>query len=201
MNELHNFLRTRRSIRRFKSDPVPAPLIDRILTTATFAPSAHNLQPWRFVLIQSDSAKEKLGLALTEKMRTDMDAENASHSKEYRQAQIQKRIEISLRRIDEAPVIILLCRDINAIQKDEPEEEAMGIQSVALAGLQLMLAAHAEGLGANWICWALYAQKDIQNALALSATWQPQALFFLGYADEKPKEILRKSVKELITYR
>ena len=195
MNELHHFLRTRRSIRRFKPDPVPASVVDRILATTTFAPSAHNLQPWRFALIQSDSAKEKLGLALTEKMRTDMDAENNS------QAQIQKRVEVSLRRINEAPLIILLCRDITAIHKKKPEEEIMGIQSVALAGLQLLLAAHAEGLSGNWICWTLYAQEETKKALKLPETWLPEAMFFLGYADEEQKKSLRKSVNELTTYR
>jgi coenzyme F420-0:L-glutamate ligase / coenzyme F420-1:gamma-L-glutamate ligase len=191
MNELHHFLRTRRSIRRFKPDPVPALVVDRILATATFAPSAHNLQPWRFVRIQSSSAKKKLGATLTGKMRTDMGAEGADP------AQITNRVEISLRRIDEAPVIILLCRDKAAIRKEEPKEEIMGIQSVALVGLQLMLATHAEGLGANWICWPLYAQQEIIDTLDLSRNWQPEAMFFLGYADEEPKDTDRKSVMEL----
>ncbi|MCP4140605.1 MAG: hypothetical protein GY755_10010 [Chloroflexi bacterium] len=182
MNDYHHFLRTRRSIRRFKPDPVPASVMERILTTATFAPSAHNLQPWRFVHVESSGAKKKLGKALTGKMRMDMEAEGAE------QAQIEKRIDISIRRISEAPVIMLLCRNERAIRKKESEETIMGIQSVALAGLQLLLAAHAEGLGANWICWPLYAQQEIQNALELPKTWGPQAMFFLGYADEEASE-------------
>lgn len=194
-NSYHDFLRTRRSIRRFKPDPVPASVIDRILTSATFAPSAHNLQPWRFVHIESSKAKEKLGNALTEKMRSDMEAENADP------AQTQKRVDISLRRIAEAPVIILLCRDETVIRKEDVEEHHMGIQSTALAGLQLMLAAHAEGLGANWICWPLYAQAVTQAALDLPQSWQPEAMFFLGQPDENPEEALRKSVKELTTSR
>ena len=191
MNELHQFLRSRRSIRRFKPDPVPASVMDRILTTATFAPSAHNLQPWRFAHIQSSGAKEKLGKALTEKMRVDMEAENADP------VQVKKRIDISLRRIAEAPVILLLCRDKAIIRKEEPEEHHMGIQSTALIGLQLMLAAHAEGLGANWVCWPLYAQKETQTALDLPEIWLPEAMFFLGYADETPENTFRKTVKEL----
>jgi coenzyme F420-0:L-glutamate ligase/coenzyme F420-1:gamma-L-glutamate ligase len=192
MNDYHHFLRTRRSIRRFKPDPVPASIVERVLATATFAPSAHNLQPWRFAHVQSEGAKKKLGTALTEKMRTDMDIEGAG------QAQIEKRVAISLRRIAEAPVIILLCRDKTIIRKEEAEEHLMSIQSTALAGLQLMLAAHAEGLGANWICWALYAQAETRAALDLPKSWQPQAIFFLGYADEEPQQTTRKPVKELL---
>ena len=182
MNEFHHFLRMRRSIRRFKPDPVPASVIDAILHTATFAPSAHNLQPWRFVQVESNSAKEKLGNALTSKMRADMDAENAL------QSDIEKRVEISLNRIQEAPVIIILCRDTTAIREQKPEDEIMGIQSTALAGLQLLLAAQAKNISANWICWVLYAQKETINALNLPETWQPEAMFFLGYADEKLQE-------------
>lgn len=195
MNKFHEFLRTRGSIRRFKPDPVPDPVMDRILSTATFAPSAHNLQPWRFVRAQSAEAKTKLGIALTEKMRADMEAENADP------AEIQKRVEISLRRIDEAPVIILLCRDKTIIRKEEPEEHHMSIQSTALIGLQLMLAAHAEGLGSNWICWALYAPQAVQKALNLNPNWLPEAMLFLGYSAEEPKEKVRKTVKELIVLR
>jgi len=49
-----------------------------------------------------------------------------------------------------------------------------------------MLAAHAEGLGSNWICWPLYAPAAARQALELPETWEPQAMFFMGYADEEP---------------
>jgi coenzyme F420-0:L-glutamate ligase/coenzyme F420-1:gamma-L-glutamate ligase len=182
MNDFRTFLRTRRSIRRFTPDSVPAPVIERILETTTYAPSAHNLQPWRFAVVTDLSARDQLGLALTNKMRTDMAAEGTP------QAEIDSRVERSLCRIRMAPVIILLCRDTTAIRKDEPEEVIMAVQSVALAGLQLLLAAHAEGLGGNWICWPLYAQEAIRKALNLPETWEPQGMIFLGYADGEPKE-------------
>jgi coenzyme F420-0:L-glutamate ligase/coenzyme F420-1:gamma-L-glutamate ligase len=214
MNDFQTFLRTRRSIRRFlgpaatdraastpvrdgktgRPDPVPASVIERILETATYAPSAHNLQPWRFAVVTDLSAKDRLGVALTDKMRADMVAESAP------QDEIDARIERSLRRIHAAPVIILLCRDTTAIRKDEPEEVTMAVQSVALAGLQLLLAAHAEGLGGNWICWPLYAQEAARKALKLPDTWEPQGMIFLGYADGEPREKVLKPLKELVMY-
>ena len=175
-------------MRRFKPDPVPASVIEHIITTATFAPSAHNLQPWRFTVIQTDSARVSLGKALTEKMRIDMTAEGAP------QTDINRRIIISLRRIDEAPVIILLARDVTTIRKEEPEEHTMAVQSVALAGLQLMLAAHAEGLDSNWICWPLYAPEAVRQALDLPDFWEPQGMFFVGYANENPTTTREESV-------
>lgn len=175
------FLRARRSIRKFSNDPLPAELLREILETATFAPSAHGLQPWRFAQVESNSARSALGQALTNQMRLDMQAENIPET------DILSRVERSLRRIAEAPQIILLCRDTEAVRIPTSEEDLMGIQSVAMAGLQLMLAAQAHGLGANWICWPLYAQAETSHALQLPPTWQPQGMIFLGRPAEQPK--------------
>jgi F420 biosynthesis protein FbiB-like protein len=192
--DLHTFLRTRRSIRRFKTDPVPVPVIERILETATYAPSAHNLQPWRFVMVVDTSKRKELGIALTSKMRTDMTAEGAP------QSEIDSRVTRSLRRLDEAPAVILLCHDLTTVRGDEPEEVTMAVQSVAAAGLQLLLAAHAGGLSGNWICWPLYAQDEARVSLELPETWKPQAMFFLGYSAEEPrKKVLRPLDEVMIT--
>ena len=190
--DLHTFLRTRRSIRHFKADPVPDSVIKSILHTATFAPSAHNRQPWRFVVLANPSVKTRLGEAITAKMRADMQTEGAD------QSDIEKRVALSLRRMDEAPLVIVLCRDKTDIRADTPEEAIMGIQSTALAGLQLLLAAHAEGLGGNWICWPLYAQEATRSALELLETWEPQAMFFLGYPAETPKVKEMKDMQSLV---
>ncbi len=128
-------------------------------------------------------------------MRADMLAEGAPES------EIEARVARSLRRMDEAPVVILLCRDTTAVRTDAPEETIMSIQSVAAAGLQLLLAAHAEGLGGNWICWPLYAQEETRAALELPETWEPQAMFFIGYSAEIPETRERKPLNEIVTWR
>jgi coenzyme F420-0:L-glutamate ligase/coenzyme F420-1:gamma-L-glutamate ligase len=190
--DVHNFLRSRRSVRHFKPDPIPDSVIERILTTATYAPSAHNLQPWRFVIIKNQAVRSELARALTTKMRLDMQAEGAP------KADLEKRMANSLRRIDEAPVIILLCRDVTAVRVDTPEETVMNIQSTALVALQLLLAAHAEGLGGNWICWPLYATQETQTTLGLSKSWEPQAMIFVGYAIDVIKNKNLKPITELM---
>ena len=194
MNSARDFLRSRRSIRRFKPDPIPDSVIERILTTATFAPSAHNLQPWRFVIVKNPEARTKLGIALTTKMRADMQVEGAD------QAEIESRVTRSIRRINEAPSIILLCRDTTAIRVDMPEETIMNIQSTALAGMNILLAAQAEDLGANWICWPLYATHETQKALDLPESWEPQAMLIVGFADEQPKEKELKPLNQISVY-
>ncbi|MDK1080957.1 MAG: nitroreductase family protein [Anaerolineae bacterium] len=193
-SDLHQFLRTRRSVRRFKSQPVPATVIRAILETATHSPSAHNMQPWRFAVVENKSAKDKLGIALTTKLRADMTTAHLP------QSQIESRISSSLLRLGQAPVVILLCRDLTAVRGAELEEESMAVQSVASAGLQLLLAAHAEGLAGNWICWPLYAQNAVRDALKLPNSWQPQAMFFLGYPNEAPKEKTIKSLDDVAIF-
>ena len=197
--DLHNFLRTRRSIRRFKPDPIPDSVIKNILTTATFAPSAHNRQPWRFCVLTDLSVKQKLADAMGIKFKHDLEQDQLP------QPEIQKRITRSRERIIAAPVVIILSVDMSDMdvypdEKRNTAEYLMAVQSVANAGMQMLLAAHAEGLGGNWICWALYAQEETRAALNLSENWEPQAFYFLGYPDETPELKNRKPIKELATF-
>ena len=196
-DDLHAFLRTRRSIRRFKPDPVADEVVSRVIATAAYAPSAHNTQPWRFVVVRRignppHEARDRLAHALTSAMRADMESEGAPES------EIESRVTRSIKRINEAPVIILLCRDVTAVREQKPQDTVMAIQSVANAATYLLLAAHAEGLGGNWICWPLYAQEETRSALELSETWEPQAMVFIGHADEEVKEKVLKPINDLV---
>jgi F420 biosynthesis protein FbiB-like protein len=198
--DLHNFLRTRRSIRRFKRDPVPDSIIQNILATATFAPSAHNRQPWRFVIITSQSAKENLAEAMATDFERDLRRDGLPTEK------IQAQIKRSNERITSAPVAILLCLDMSEMdsypdEKRNMAEYMMAIQSVAASGLQLLLATHAEGLGGVWACWPLFAQETIQQALNLPSPWEPQGIFFMGYTIDLPKVRERKSLDTIIVRR
>jgi coenzyme F420-0:L-glutamate ligase / coenzyme F420-1:gamma-L-glutamate ligase len=197
--DLHQFLRSRRSIRIYKKDPVSSEIIHKILETAVYAPSAHNLQPWRFLILTASNDKSRLAEALAGKFRQDMI--NDAVPEKY----IQVRVGSTIRRTREAPVIIILCRDKKEV-KLQPDavrtqvETLMAIQSVALAGLQLLLAAHAEGLGAAWICWPLFAPEEIRHVLGLASDWEPQGMFFLGYPDESPEMPARLSLQEVTRF-
>jgi F420 biosynthesis protein FbiB-like protein len=190
-------LRTRRSIRRFKTDPVPDSVIQNILATATFAPSAHNRQPWRFVVITTQSVKENLAEAMARDFERDLIRDGFPPEK------IQAQIRRSKDRILSAPVAILLCLDMSEMdsypdEKRGQAERTMAVQSVAAAGLQLLLAVHAEGLGGVWACWPLFAQEVICNALNLSKAWEPQAMFFIGYPSDMPKNKEMKDLESVV---
>jgi F420 biosynthesis protein FbiB-like protein len=197
--DLHNFLRTRRSIRRFKPDRVPDSVIRTILTTATFAPSAHHRQPWRFVVVENSSIRINLAEAMAKDFERDLIADGVSAE------QIQIQSTRSKNRITSAPVAILLCLDMTGMdsypdKRRTKAEFRMTVQSVAAAGMQLLLASHAEGLGGVWACWPLFAQETIQKTLDLPENWEPQGMFFLGYPEVVPAARERKPLDEITKY-
>jgi F420 biosynthesis protein FbiB-like protein len=174
-------------------------VIQNILTTAAFAPSAHNRQPWRFVVVTDKSVKTALAEAMAFDFERDLARDGLSPEK------IQAQIQRSKERITSAPLAILLCLDMSEMdrypdQKRNKAEYMMAVQSVAAAGLQLLLAAHAEGLGGVWACWPLFAQETIQKTLNLSESWEPQAMFFVGYPNGSPKEKELKDMHSLVKY-
>lgn len=197
--DLHDFLRSRRSVRRFKPDPVPDSVIERVLTTATRAPSAHNRQPWRFVLLTNASSKTRLADAMAAEFRRDLVDDGAAVE------EIDKQVSRSKKRILAAPVVVVLCMDIREMDtypdaKRRQAERTMAMQSVAAAGLQLLLAAHAEDLGGVWVCWPLFTQQAIITALNLSESWEPQGMFFLGYSEAIQPARERKPLDEVTLF-
>jgi F420 biosynthesis protein FbiB-like protein len=199
MPDLHHFLRTRRSVRRFKPDPVPDSVIQNILLTATFAPSAHNRQPWRFCVVTDLAIKTELAEAMAIEFERELTHDGVSAEK------IQSQIKRSKERITSAPLLILLSLDMSEMdvypdRKRKQAEFRMAMQSVANAGMQLMLAAHAEGLGSVWVCSPLFAQETIQAVLNLPRSWEPQAMFFMGVPADIPEARERKSIQEVTRF-
>ena len=199
MENIRTFLRTRRSIRRFKTDPVPDSVLRDILHTATFAPSAHNRQPWRFIVLTDSSAKAHLSNAMAEEFQRDLEKDNLPA------VEIAKKVAKSQERITGAPVVVILCVDMSEMDNypDERRKKAeyiIGIQSAANAGMQLLLAAHAEGLGGVWVCSPMFAQEIVQEALNISKQWEPQAMFLLGYPLEIPAFRGRKAIEEVMKF-
>ena len=140
--------------------------------------------------------KAQLADAMAEDFARDLQRDGVPPEK------IQAQIKRSKDRLTSAPLVILLCLDMSEMdsypdQKRGQAERTMAIQSVAAAGLQLLLAAHAEGLGGVWVCAPLFAQETIQKALALSDSWKPQGMFFVGYAAQNPELRERKSIESV----
>ena len=187
MTDLLELIRTRRSIRRFTGQAVPPEVVARLLTAATWAPSAHNRQPWRFAILEDGATKARLAAAMGERLRRDLAADGLDA------AAIARDADRAYARISGAPLLILLCLTL-ADMDDYPDarrrghETTMAIQSAAMAGQNLLLAAHALGLGACWLCAPLFCPDVVVETLALPPDWQPQGLITVGYpAEEKTK--------------
>lgn len=186
----------RRSIRRYRPDPVPQSLIASVLEAAVWAPSAHNRQPWRFAVVQNQAQKEHLAGAMGARLRRDLAADGAPESV------IEADASRSYSRITSAPVLIALClsmtdMDIYPDERRAHNEYIMAVQSVAMAGQNLLLAAHDAGLGACWMCAPLFCPDVVKDALKLPDDWQPQALLTMGYpaeTREKTRHSLETSV-------
>ncbi len=117
--------------------------------------------------------------------------------------EIAKRVSKSRERITNAPVVIIVCVDMSEMDEypDEHRKKAeylIATQSVANAGMQLLLATHAEGLGGVWVCSPMFAQETVRIALSISETWEPQAMFLIGYPADIPKPRERKPIHEIV---
>lgn len=194
-----NAIAARRSIRRYKAEPVPREVVAQILEAAIWAPSAHNRQPWRFAVIMEQARKEHLARAMGAQLRQDLAADGVSETI------IEADANRSYSRITSAPVLIALClsivdMDFYPDERRSRAEYMMAVQSTAMAGQNLLLAAHEAGLGACWMCAPLFCPDVVREALELPEDWQPQALFTLGYPAES-KTKTRRSLEMSVLWR
>jgi F420 biosynthesis protein FbiB-like protein len=193
---LHALIRGRRSVRRYRPDAVPAALLHRLVETACWAPSAHNRQPWRFVILDKD-AKASLARAMAERLTADRTADGDDP------ADIAADAARSVARIDGAPAALLVCLTLAEMDRyvdarRAAAERIMAIQSTAMAVQNLLLAAHAEGLGASWMCAPLFCVELVRSALALPVDFEPQALITLGWPAASTRPRARKPAADVV---
>lgn len=191
---LFGIIQQRRSIRRYADRPVPEAVLERLLEAATWAPSAHNRQPWRMAVLRSAASLETLARAMGQRLRADLQADGAPA------AVIEQDATRSYQRITGAAAAVVLCltmADMDRYPDDARQraEHHMAVQSTALAGQNLLLMASASGLGACWMCAPLFCPDVVRGALDLPEDWEPQALITLGY----PAETREKTRAELQT--
>jgi nitroreductase len=160
---------SRRSIRAFKPDPVPELLLDQIWEAARWAPSAGNLQAREFVLVTDLSVK-----------RTLCDA------------------ALNQRFIEEAPVDIVVCvhAERSAQRYGERGRNLYCLQDATAAIQNILLAAHALGLGACWV--GAFNEKLVSHALTLPRDIRPIALIPIGYPAEQPLAPSRLNLEDLV---
>lgn len=198
------FVRGRRSVRRYDGRPVEPPLLESMLNAASWAPSAHNRQPWRYCVIYTAGVKERLSRQMGMQWRSDLSRDGVNRE------EIDRRVAISHERLTTAGAIIVpsvTMEDMDQYPDDKraTAEWMMAVQSVSLSCQNLLLAAHELGLGACWMCAPLFVPELVRRELLLPEHWHPQALITIGYplpghsAADKTKE--RKCLEEWVVWR
>jgi F420 biosynthesis protein FbiB-like protein len=197
--KLGSVIHTRRSIRRYRSAQISPTVIERLLHAATQAPSAHNRQPWRFVVLDDIALKKTLAAAMGQRLRRDRTADGDDPQA------IEADVARSYSRLTAAPVVILVCVDIRDMDEypDERRRQAeylMAVQSTSMATQNLLLAAEQEGLGACVMCAPLFCPEVVAEASKLPQGWQTQMLVTIGHADNTGKHRPRRPLSDIVIW-
>jgi len=173
--DFYEAIATRRSVRRYRAEAVPEEVLRRVLEAGRRAPSGHNRQPWRFVVVREEGRRRALAEAA------------ASHNAF----------------IAEAPVVLAFLGRLAYENAPAPAARTRGSwtwdmyirYNVSIAGAYVTLAAAAEGLGTCWI--NNYDEEQVRTLLKVPEEYALVCLMTLGYAAEEPKAKSRLPLAEL----
>jgi nitroreductase len=171
-SDFFSVARTQRAHRAFTDDPVPDELVERVLEAATFAPSAENMQPWVFVVVRDPVARSGIG----ELNRRAWEGGGREFSRPRLSAGMFEKVEAGATGgIANAPVLIVVCGDTTLAV------EAVLEASVWPAVQNLLLGAHALGLGSALTTITTVFGDELRSLLALPDHIRPLAIVPLGW--------------------
>jgi 5,6-dimethylbenzimidazole synthase len=178
---LRDLMVWRRDVRRFRTDPLPAGTLDRLIATACLAPSVGLSQPWRFVTVDSPDRRRAV--------RDDFAACNAAALASYAGEQAARYATLKLAGLAEAPAHL-------AVFADRATETGHGLgrrtmpetaeYSVVAAITAMWLAARAEGIGMGWV--SILDPARIAAILDVPERWRLIGYFCLGFPDAEHAE-------------
>lgn len=197
MDPMLELLRSRRTVRVFEERDVPVELVMKALEAATWAPSAHNSQPWRFVVIGKGEVRKRLVDAMSKRFMEDLLRDGVPRD------EAELMVSSSRERFMRAPILVLFCLASGDLESypDERRSRAewiMGVQSVASAIENFLLALHALGLAGCWRCAPLFSQEEVKEVLGLPEDYEPQAIVEVGYPAERPDMPPRRPLSEVV---
>jgi nitroreductase len=164
--DFFELIKTRRSIRRFADKPVENEKIIRILESIRQAPSWSNLQCWRVIVVSDGELRNKISeFSFVESYF----APKGYHSNPAR------------RGLSEAPIVIILCAD--PLQSGQLWQQPYYLTDAGIASENLMLAAHALGLGTVFV--GVFQESEIKKLLGIPSAIRIVGLFPVGYPLQK----------------
>ncbi len=171
MASLEEIIRGRRSIGKMKNEPVPKELVEKLIDAAVWAPNHHGTEPWKFIVMTGEG-RRVLGQAYA-----DIAADSL---KELPEEERKQRLDKEVAKAFRAPVVIAaLCSPSDAPRVNVAEELAAAHAAVQ----NLLLMAHANGLGAIWRTGDPAYHPKMKQALGLEGNEQVVGLIYVGYPD------------------
>ncbi len=181
---LYKSIYQRRDVRgQFKPDPIPDDKLARILSAAHHAPSVGFMQPWNFLLIQSQEVKQQV--------HDLFDEANAEAAMQFEGDQREIYSGLKLEGILESPINLCITCDrerAGPVVIGRTHDMAMDLYSSVCAVQNLWLAARAEGIGIGWV--SIFDKRKLKEQLNLPSQVTPVAYLCMGYVDffhQKPE--------------
>ncbi len=185
---IHEAIKTRRSVPLLLDKEVPKELIEKIIEAGTYAPNHFRTEPWRFFVLSGDG-RTKLGDVFVEIEKSNQENPESEDSK--------KRIERNQKNPLRSPVIIAVGVEPgdrhNLILKEEFAAVSASVQN-------MLLTAHALGLGAIWRTGSICYNPKVTEFFKLSEQGEIVGFIYLGYTEVEPGPIKRTDPKELTTW-
>ena len=192
---LFEAMRTARSIRRFRPDPVPDEVVHRVLEAAIQAPNGTNAQAWRFVVVREPSVRRQLGELYRQGFREVYPAGRPEAEQDPNRRRVLRSADHLAERMgDEPPVLVLAC--LERRPGAGPATRSAGA-SIYPAVQNLLLAARALGLGACLTTLHLRREAQVKALLGIPEHVDTYALIPLGYPASPPGPLRRRPVAEV----
>jgi len=173
--ELSQAIKERRSVRKFRPDPVPREILEHVLELATWAPSGMNRQPWHFIVVKGDKAEELRGIfgEAGEDIRPRLEARFPDRPK------IVESTVNFFRTYGGAPVFILAYAGASTASGWDTNSTAVAVQN-------LLLAIHEAGLGGTWTDGIMGKEASINKTVGVTDK-KLVCVIPVGYPNEAPR--------------
>jgi 5,6-dimethylbenzimidazole synthase len=177
---LYRAIRERRDIRRFRSEPLPAATLARILEAAHQAPSVGFNQPWNFILIREPATRERVHAAFCRANAEARERFTGERQRQYASLKLEGILESALN-------ICVSCdrERFGPVVLGRTCQPDMDLFSTVCAVQNLWLAARVEGVGVGWV--SILHADELASILSLPAHVVPVAYLCLGYVDAFPQ--------------
>ena len=192
---------TRVSVRRFKPDPIPRGVVERILEAGVRAPTAGGGQQWFFIVVEDPSVRRGLReLLIKAHMRYAESVVREGIPEDVKERWFKAMLE---GREYDAPLYVAAYVDLRRRQyRDEylELERLWAVQSLAAAIENMILAAWGEGVGSVWLGVPLLMREEFDKLLNPPEGCELQAVIAFGYPERVPKPRPRKPLSEVVRW-